>query len=183
MSGMADWLINGRIGVHGQDEARLSVVRSEGVREVGIAVEHERAILALIEPYLQRLEDESKFPTDVARVRAWAREAGYDVPARGRLSTELLAAYRDATGHMVVDRSGRRRPVTTIEDVRRLTSTGSPSSVIITVEAIVVDENGNELPFHHELLDEPSPVVSGPDSAEVTERERDGRSYAWTRRL
>jgi|GEM_PF-1570474 len=33
---------------------------------------------------------------DAAGVRAWAREQGIDVPVRGRLSAELIAAYEDA---------------------------------------------------------------------------------------
>ncbi|MGN6245023.1 MAG: Lsr2 family DNA-binding protein [Motilibacteraceae bacterium] len=31
-----------------------------------------------------------------AQIRAWAREQGQDVPARGRLSAEVIAAYEEA---------------------------------------------------------------------------------------
>ncbi|MGN6333415.1 MAG: Lsr2 family DNA-binding protein [Motilibacteraceae bacterium] len=34
--------------------------------------------------------------TSTAQIRAWARETGRDVPARGRLSAELIAAYEQA---------------------------------------------------------------------------------------
>lgn len=34
--------------------------------------------------------------TSTAQIRAWARETGLDVPARGRLSAEVIAAYEQA---------------------------------------------------------------------------------------
>ena len=33
-----------------------------------------------------------------AQVRAWARANGWDLPARGRIPQEVLAAYEHATG-------------------------------------------------------------------------------------
>lgn len=33
---------------------------------------------------------------DTANLRAWARENGYDVPARGRVSPEIRQAWEDA---------------------------------------------------------------------------------------
>lgn len=33
---------------------------------------------------------------DLAAVRAWAREAGYEVSARGRISSDILEAYQTA---------------------------------------------------------------------------------------
>jgi nucleoid-associated protein Lsr2 len=35
---------------------------------------------------------------DTAAVRAWARENGYDIKDRGRVSAELVAKYQAATG-------------------------------------------------------------------------------------
>jgi Lsr2 len=34
--------------------------------------------------------------SDSASVRAWAKEAGYDVPARGRIPKSVLTAYEEA---------------------------------------------------------------------------------------
>jgi hypothetical protein len=36
---------------------------------------------------------------DTVAVRAWAREQGYDIKERGRVSAELVTKYREATGH------------------------------------------------------------------------------------
>lgn len=35
---------------------------------------------------------------DSARIRQWAREAGYEVPDRGRISSTIRKAYEDANG-------------------------------------------------------------------------------------
>lgn len=153
---MADWLINGSTDAVGRGRVSLSVMSNGGLREIGIAEEHALALLALVEPYLWRLEDESKYPTEVARVRAWARDAGYAVSPRGRLPSLLLAAYRDATGHFVVDRSGRRRATTTIDDVSSLRKTDAALAVTITCEVVVVSVDGSHVPFAADLLDQPT---------------------------
>jgi len=36
--------------------------------------------------------------SDSARIRAWAREAGYEVPDRGRISATIRKAYEEAHG-------------------------------------------------------------------------------------
>ncbi|MFC7645677.1 histone-like nucleoid-structuring protein Lsr2 [Streptosporangium lutulentum] len=38
-------------------------------------------------------------PVDTAAVRAWARENGYDVPSRGRVSPDILNAWADSHDH------------------------------------------------------------------------------------
>lgn len=78
---------------------------SEAVDTVEFSIEGKSLVIDLSEDNAQRLRDfleefvtaarpsGRRSPEETARIRTWAREAGYEVSARGRLDEKIITAY------------------------------------------------------------------------------------------
>lgn len=77
-------------------EIDLSAENAEKIREeIGSWVEKARRVGGRRS---RGTSTASRSSSDSARIRTWAREAGYEVPDRGRISATIRKAYEDAHG-------------------------------------------------------------------------------------
>lgn len=72
---------------------------------IDLSVKNKRALEKALSPFLDKARPyrgpkrTAKKPSgsgDAAKIRAWAKQNGYDVPDRGRVSAEVRAAYQAA---------------------------------------------------------------------------------------
>lgn len=62
---------------------------------IDLSAKNKRALEKALLPFLDKARP-YRGPKRTAKIRAWAKQNGYDVPHRGRVSAEVRAAYQAA---------------------------------------------------------------------------------------
>lgn len=69
--------------------------------EIDLTEEHRNELAEFLATYINKARpskaQKPQKPRDMAKVRTWARENGYNVSAHGRLTNDVLEAYRTKT--------------------------------------------------------------------------------------
>ena len=88
-----------RFGLDGTEyEIDLNGAHSDELRTaLGKYIEHARKV-GNVRRSASRSRGRATSAVDAPAVRAWAREQGYDIKGRGRVSAELVAEYQAAVG-------------------------------------------------------------------------------------
>lgn len=70
--------------------------------EIDLTEEHRNELAELLATYIDKArpskpQKPQKQRTDTTKIRAWAQENGYNISARGRLTNDVIEAYRTKT--------------------------------------------------------------------------------------